>query len=263
MTPFVMAVANRKGGTGKTTTAVNLAVGFARRGVRTLLVDLDTQGHAGIGLGVVAARDQPTAHDIYTIGPEALSRAIRPTHNPYLDIAPAHMQMLHPGQGVPPGLLAEAIALSGEKRDYQLVIVDTPPSLDALMVTALAAAHGVIIPFLPHPLSAEGVQQFAKVFFSVRLSNNPALKFFALTPVQANLNVLIHKNIIEQLRNQYGAGRLTVPIRTDIKVAEAFAFQQSVLDYAPTSRGARDYDLLTEEIGRSWSILEANTPPLE
>lgn len=255
MLPFIMAIANRKGGTGKTTTAVNLAAGFAKRGVKTLLIDLDTQGHAGIGLGVVVSKTEPSAHDIYTLGPEALDRAIRTTSEPCLDIAPACLQMFHPGQEVLPGLLARAITLLDENRNYQLIIIDTPPSLDALLVTALACAHGVVIPFLPHPLSAEGVQQFAKVFFKVGLSDNPALKLVALTPVQANPNMLIHKNTIETLRLQFGVGRLTGPIRTDIKLAEAFAFHQPVFDYAPTSRGAHDYSMLTEEIGRSWNIL--------
>ncbi|RWX81002.1 ParA family protein [Neorhizobium lilium] len=255
MPPFVIAIANRKGGTGKTTTAVNLAVGFAKRGVKTLLIDLDTQGHAGIGLGVVAAKTEPSAHDIFTHGPEALDKAIRSTSDTRLDIAPAYLQMFHPGEGVSPGLLAKAIALLDEKRNYGVIVIDTPPSLDALLVNALASAHGVVIPFLPHPLSAEGVHQFAKVFFSVRLSENPALKFVALTPVQANPNMVIHKSTIEALRLQFGAGRLTGPIRTDIKLAEAFAFHQSVFEYAPASRGAHDYGLLTEELGRNWKIL--------
>jgi chromosome partitioning protein len=255
MPPFVIAVANRKGGTGKTTTAVNLAVGFAKRGVKTLLIDLDTQGHAGIGLGVVASKTDASVHDIYTSGPEALNKAIRPTRDANIDIAPARQQTLHPGPDVSPSLLAQAISSIDESRRYQLVVIDTPPSLDALLVTALASAHGVVIPFLPHPLSAEGVQQFAKVFFNVRMTENPALKLVALTPVQTNPNILVHRKTIEAMRLQFGVGRLTSPIRTDIKLAEAFAYHQSVFDYAPTSRGAGDYGLLTEEIGRSWNIL--------
>jgi chromosome partitioning protein len=254
MKPFVIAVANRKGGTGKSTTAVNLAAGLAQAGSRVLLVDLDTQGHAGLGFNIVASRDQPSAHDIFEGGPAALRTAVRPTTCPLIDVAPANQMFRHPGPDVSPQLLAEALDLVDRSTHYQVVVIDTAPSLDALMVTALAAANGVIIPFLPHPLSAEGVRQFARVFFQVRLSSNPALRSVALLPVQANPHILLHRDTIASMRAEFGSGKVIGHIRTDIKLAESFAERRPIFDHAPGSRGAADYLDFVTALRKSWNF---------
>lgn len=253
-TPFVVAIANRKGGAGKTTTAVNLAAALARSGIETLLVDLDTQGHAGLGLGVTAGRHGASAHDIFSQGPAALGAAICATQVAHLDVAPANSLFEHAGQKTDPCLLHEALKEPLVSRRYRVVVIDTPPSLDALLINALSAAHGVVIPFVPHPLAAEGVRQFASLFFRVRMASNPNLKILSLTPVQANLSIVLHRQIIDQLRTQFGAGRLTGFIRPDIKLAEAFSAGQSIFDYAPRSRGAQDYALFAQELQRLWPM---------
>lgn len=265
MSPFVIAVANRKGGTGKTTSAVNLAVCFARRGLKTLLIDFDTQGHAGLGFGIVARKGEPTAHDVFSKGHEALAEAIRPTREINLDLAPADLQLSHPGNEARASSLAEAIRALPAHHAYDLVLIDTPPSLDALLVTALASANGVIIPFVPHPLAAEGVKQFARLLFQVRLSNNPELKFVALFPTQVLANILLHQRTIDHIRSQFGTERIMSPIRPDIKLAEAFEVRRSVFEHAAKSRGAHDYRELADRVGALWkqnvaSELQAAVP---
>lgn len=251
MPPFVIAVANRKGGAGKTTTAVNLAAGLARKGLATLLVDLDTQGHAGLGLGLVAARGTPTVHDLFSRGHEALLPAIRPTLVPGLDLAPADRRFEHGGESTDSGLLARALALPELRGRYRMVVIDTPPSLDPLLINALTAARGVVIPFVPHPLAAEGIKQFAQLFFRIRTSGNPELRIMALVPVQVNMKIVLHRQVMAAMVLQFGPEKLRGLIHVDIKLAESFAAGQPICRYAPASRGCLDYQALTEDLLRS------------
>lgn len=254
MPPFTLTVANRKGGIGKTTTAVNLASGFAHTGRRVLLVDFDGQGHAGLGFGIRAETGSATAHSIFTYGPGALSSAIRKTSDPRIDVAPANQTLRHPGETGSPHLLRDAIAGLAPAHAYDVVIIDTPPSLDSLLVTALTAADGVLIPFLPHPLAAEGISQFARVFFEIRMAANPGLKHMALTPVQFSTGTSIHRVTVELVKGRHGAEKMTPHIRTDIKLAEAFAAGKPIFDYAPASRGAQDYAALCGWLSMNWPL---------
>jgi chromosome partitioning protein len=250
---FVIAVANRKGGTGKTTTAVNLAAGLARRNLATLLVDLDSQGHAGLAFGAVAAAGEANVHQIFAEGPGAITSAIRRLSgpSPWPDLVVADTRRPHPSDA-PPDLLAQALSVDAIRRRYDVVVVDTPPSLDALMVTALAAAHAVLIPFVPHPLAVEGVRQFTSIFFKVRLSSNRRLRHLALLPVMANAQFLIHRRMIDALTQEFGERRLVGLIRSDIRLAEAFEIGRPIFDHAPSSRGAQDYHALIERLSSLW-----------
>jgi len=253
--PFVLAVSNRKGGSGKTTTSVNLAAEWSSRGLRTLVVDLDTQGHAGFGLGITPVKGAPTAHDIFRAQGFDLSSAVLPTAWPNLWCAPA--DFLYDGtdgsgNGGEAGLLAARLRDPRIWDAYDIIVLDTPPSLDQVLLNAMAAADGVLIPMLPHALSAEGVKQLARLFYRVASSSNTGLKVIGLLPVMASGRINHHRSVIADVTKQFGPERVLRGIRADIQLAEAFAARRPIRAYAPRSRGALDYSLLADELAKLW-----------
>lgn len=252
--PFVLSVSNRKGGSGKSTTVVNLAAEWAASGRRVLVVDLDTQGHAGLGLGLTAARGQPTAHDLFRRPEVDLIAAARPSAWPGLSCVPA--DPLFEGEGCrDPDLLARQLRRPELAERFDLILLDTPPSLDFLLINALTAADGVLIPMLPHVLSAEGVSQLSRLFFRVARTSNPDLRLLGILPVMVNPRINHHQDSLAAVTRQFGAERMMRGIRSDIALAESFAAGQPARVYAPRSRGAMDYFLLAGDLAQVWRPL--------
>lgn len=243
---FVLVISNRKGGAGKTTVSVNVAAEFAAKGRRVLLVDLDSQGHCAVGLGIKVEAGQTTSHDIFTPNLRHISHAVCETTIPNLFLLPANPAFQHHSSGNDEGCLARALADDAIVSRFDLVIIDTPPSLDNLLLNALSAAHWVLIPYVPHPLSFEGVRQLVRVLFKVISEKNPNLKILGFLPVMATDHIRQHKLVTQQVTKQFGALRVLTGIRTDIKLAEAFAAGKPVRFYAPKSRGAEDFAQLAD-----------------
>lgn len=241
----VLVITNRKGGAGKTTTSVNLAAEFAAAGERVLLVDLDSQGHCAVGLGVKMTVGQATVHDVFTSPSFHLIDAICKTPIDNLSLLPANQAFQHHSSGNDEKCLVRALSDKSITTQFDLVIIDTPPSLDNLLLNALSAAHWVLVPYIPHPLSFEGVRQLVRVLFKVISKDNPKLKILGFLPVMTANNIRQHRQVTEQVTKQFGALRVLTGIRTDIKLAEAFAVGKPVRFYAPKSRGAEDFAELT------------------
>jgi chromosome partitioning protein len=237
----VIAVCNRKGGAGKSTTSVNLAAELAAMGLRVLLIDMDSQGHCAVGLGLKVSLGDPTAHTIFTDVHARLIDAVRETAFSNLSLAPAD-QLFEHGSGIrDERRLADALASSDITTRFDIAIVDTPPSLDFLLLNALSAANWVLVPYIPHPLSFEGLRQLMRILFKVMSSQNPDLKVLGFLPMAAAEHIRQHRSITNDVSRQFGAHRVLNGIRNDIRLAEAFGAGKPIRYYAANSRGAQDF----------------------
>lgn len=242
----VIAVSNRKGGTGKTTVSVNLAAEFAARGRRVLLIDLDTQGHCAVGVGLVVRRDDATVHQIFTDPDIQLATIIKPTVFANLFIAPADQRFEHGSGSRDATRLARALAEETIAERFDIVILDTPPSLDNLLLNALTAAQWLLVPYVPHHLSLEGVRHLMRVLFKVKSDSNPALQILGFLPTSVADNIRLHRTVNTEVGRQFGAPRVLNGIRSDIRLAESFMAGKPICHYAPICRGAQDFRHLAD-----------------
>ncbi len=249
----ILVVTNRKGGTGKTATAVNLSAELAARGQRILLVDLDTQGHCAVGVGVRVQKGEPTVHDLFARG-APLAPALRTTKWENLHLLPADPLFEHGSGSRDETLLRHALGAEGLHERYDTIVLDTPPSLDILLLNSLHAADRVLVPFLPHFLAGEGVRQLARVLFQVaRTREDQGLRLLGFLPIMCDTRIGQHKQVLGGVAHQFGASRMLPGIRNDIRVAESFAAGKPVRYYAPKSRAAEDYQAVTEILLERWT----------
>jgi chromosome partitioning protein len=229
----VLAICNRKGGCGKTTTAVNLAAEMGRRNIPTLLVDLDSQGHAGLGLGVVAQDRIRTVHALFAGETIDLDAALVASSAENVHVLPADRMF----EGASPQ--CEVRALDRLLRSpqiserFQAVVLDTPPAFDPLLVNALAAADAVVAPIVPHALSAEGVRQLLRIFYRIATTIKPDLAMRGVLPVMYNERIRHHRLVLEDLARELGPEKLLPAIRMDIQNSESFSARLSIHSYAP------------------------------
>lgn len=254
---MIITLANRKGGTGKTTTTVNLAAVWASQGKRVLVIDLDTQNHCALGLGFTRT-GLPAGHAIHQLfqapaGQQpSLTNWILTTPFQGLDLLPAD-PFFDPGlQALPTTRLRQAIQAQGLAQQYDHILIDTPPTLDGLLLSAAIAAEGLLVPFVPHYLGEVGVLQLARLFYEVTAEENPELLLLGLLPVMLERQQPLHQQILDKLARQFGKPSLLRGIRRNIQLAEAFHQQQPICHYAPRSAGTMDYTLLASELEALW-----------
>lgn len=243
----VFAILNQKGGSGKTTTAANFGAALAGAGKRVLLVDADPQGHLSYSLGIAAHERPETLLEVLK-GEMPIERAI--IERGGLAVIPANLNLSGADLvlGGQPGreyLLKSALGELGP--GFDLVLIDCPPSLGLLALNALSAARWVVIPVQVEFLALQGVSVLLQTVELVRKRLNPALEIFGALALRYDHRKVLNREILAQIKAQFGERLFETVIRENIALAEAPARGKTIFEYAPGASGAADYLSLCAE----------------
>jgi len=251
----VLAIANQKGGVGKTTTALNLAVGLSMMDRRVLLVDIDPQGNCTTGLGVELGPDQPTVAEVL-IGEASVAEArCRPT-SAALDLLPANGDLTAAEVALMErddraGALKDALA--SQRGHYDDILIDCPPALNVLTLNALTAADRVLIPMQCEYFALEGLTALVSTIEQIQGSVNPSLEIEGLVRTMYDIRNNLSGAVSRQLSEHFGDKLYNTIVPRNVRVAESPSYGESVLSYDPESRGALAYRGLAGEYLRRMS----------
>jgi chromosome partitioning protein len=246
----IIPVINNKGGVGKTTTAVNVAAGLARRGRNVLLVDLDSQGSASVALGVDQSTLTPSSAEVL-FGEVTITEAIRSTDREKIDLLTGSLELANADVRLKRrehGQYRLREVLSPIEERYQAIIVDCAPSTSILSVCALVAADAFIVPVTPSYLALEGVVSLGKTVQRVRRGIGEAAPILGVLLTMVDRDQREVPGAIQEVRNHYGGKVFDREIRKDPKLEQAPSRGQDIFQYAPDSKGAADYDHVVDEV---------------
>lgn len=251
--PKIVAIANQKGGVGKTTTTINLGAALAEEGHKILVVDLDPQGNASTGLGIELGDRDYTTYELLLEDIE-LQDVIQRTDVANLSVIPATVDLSS----------ADIELMSNEKRSYLLhdalrqpgidafaydfILIDCPPSLNLLTVNAMVAAHSVLIPLQSEFFALEGLSQLMLTIREVRQTANPNLRVEGVLLTMYDARNNLSQQVEADARSNLGDLVFTSVIPRNVRVSEAPSFAKSVLSYDSSSKGAQAYRALAREI---------------
>ncbi len=249
--PRVIAIANQKGGVGKTTTAVNLGAALAEAGFRVLVVDLDPQGNASTGLGINPRDVESSVYDVIMADAPVLD-SVEPTSLKNLFVLPAKIDLA----GADIELVATFSrelklrrALDPVREEYDVILIDCPPSLGLLTVNGLAAADDVIVPIQCEYYALEGLGQLLRNVAMVR-SVNPTLDVRGIVLTMHDSRTKLAEQVELEVREHFGARVYKTVVPRTVRIAEAPSFGQPIIVFDPTSRGAKAYRELAKEVSR-------------
>ena len=247
-----VAVTNQKGGSGKTTTAVNVAAALAEAGQRVLLIDIDPQASASAWCGVTPEADPGRGlFDVFTgekVNVSALAH-VSDVHN--LSVVPASPWLVNVEKAVAGDVGAETLlrrALARLPETWDWVFLDCPPSLGFLSLSALVACRDVLVPVEAHTMALAGLAALRQTIDRVRERLNPALAILAILACRVDTRTNLSRDVVARLREWGGPLMLDTVIRESVRLAEAPSFHQPITVYAPASSGADDYRAAAREL---------------
>lgn len=246
----VIAVANQKGGVGKTTTVINLGVALAELGHSVLVIDLDPQSALSISAGINVAALPHSVYDVLMNADVPIRDVIQPLR-PRLDILPASIDLAGAEMELMSEIGREGILrdrLEKIREEYDYILVDCPPSLGLLTVNALTAANGVIIPLQSEYLAMRGMQHLLQTIDKVRKKVNPNLKIIGVLGTMYDGRTAHAREVMDEVRAVFGDLVFAPVIKKSIRFAEAPVANLSLIEYAPNHEGAQAYRQLAKEI---------------
>ena len=248
--PRILAIANQKGGVGKTTTSVNLGASLAEMGFRVLVVDLDPQGNATTGLGVNAREVEGSIYDVI-MSDAAVEDCIEPTSLKNLFVVPATIDLAGAEIELVPAFSRELKlrrALHEIRDDYDYILIDCPPSLGLLTVNGLAAADDVLVPIQCEYYALEGLSQLIRNVALVRTNLNPTLDVRGIVLTMYDARTKLADQVEQEVRRHFGRTVYLTVIPRTVRLSEAPSFGQPIILFDPTSRGAVAYRELAKEV---------------
>ncbi len=250
----IISIVNQKGGVGKTTTCINLAAGLAKKNFKVLVIDLDPQSNASLGLNVNVDQYSSSIYDVMVHNME-LEQCIVPTYIKNLDIAPASSLLTGAQLEIADLLGRERLLrtsvwkmLNAHVRYYDYILMDCSPSLNLLTINGLVAAQCVLIPIQAHYFSLEGMKELFSTLKVVRDRINSELEILGILPCIVDIRKKMVRQMLDQLNDYFKEKMLQSVIRMNSALAESSAHGKCIFDFNPYCNGAKDYAQLIEEV---------------
>ncbi|KRM19589.1 chromosome partitioning protein parA [Ligilactobacillus hayakitensis DSM 18933 = JCM 14209] len=249
----VIAIANQKGGVGKTTTSVNLGACLADFGKKVLLVDTDAQGNATSGIGIRKSAIQNDVYDVI-VNELPIRQAIMKSEKENLDVVPATIQLAGAEIELTAQMAREKklyAALQEVKAEYDFIIIDCPPSLGLLTINAFTASDSILIPVQSEYYALEGLSQLMNTIHLVQKHFNPNLQIEGVLMTMLDARTNLGQQVVAEVKKFFKDKVYTTVIPRNVRLSEAPSHGLSIIDYDPKSRGAQEYQSLTKEVLRA------------